>query len=312
MKAHAVRRHIHAATVGWLILIAILTGSGTALGSGGDGGVSEGLDIHPQVAAAEVDRILANAPVMWPMKRLWGGNDVKYLLTLDNGSPNGLKTLFRPDHLADPGKPQREVAAYRVARESGIGHVPPAVLRTLPITMLSQYRTVDLARLKIVGNHVSGSVQIFVDGARPAFQEGGAVKWRNEWAARLRRAVKQKIDRGRAVVFESLILLDYLVGNGDRFSGGNLLADGQGRMWFIDNVAIFHNVQAPVIRFNKLRRFPSRLIAKIRRYTPDAIRSSLKSLLKPWQVQFIVDRRAVLLKKIGNLVDKYGSDSVLF
>ncbi len=45
--------------------------------------------------------LLSDLEVRGEVKRLWGGNDVKFVLWLEDGSERGLKTVFRPEHLAN-------------------------------------------------------------------------------------------------------------------------------------------------------------------------------------------------------------------
>ena len=98
-----------------------------------------------------------------------------------------------------------EVAAYEVDRLLGLGHVPPAVLRQLD-------------------GH-SGSLQLWVENARSETERIEA-EMRPTHPSRL---VYQK---------HLMRVFDNLISNCDR-NTGNMLVDGEGKLWFVDHTRSF-------------------------------------------------------------------------
>lgn len=128
----------------------------------------------------------------------WDGSNEYYLLTLQGG----LKGVFRSED--EPWGSRAEVAAYRVDQELGTELVPPTVDRTLSRSELGKaWPWPELTERP-------GSLQLFVEGARPATKE----------------------DKKQPDLANSEILC-FVLGRYDNHDG-NLLVDPSGRLVLVD------------------------------------------------------------------------------
>lgn len=265
-----------------------------------------------QVAAESVSDLLLNAPLKGKVKRLWGGNDVKFVVRLQDGSKRGLKAIFRPEHLVDEWKHRKEIAAYRLARLCGIDNVPVTVGRALPQKLFRDAGEKTLARVVFRDGMLEGALQVFVDGAHDPLGEEGFVWARDHLASLSDPALPLTMELEEARQFSHLLVFDYLQSNPDRFSGGNLLQTDDGTYWFIDNADTYYACKRPRRRIQKLCHFDRAQIDTLRGLSEEQLESELRKLLGPKQVGRIWQRLQKVLERVDGLIAEHGEDNVLF
>jgi len=264
------------------------------------------------VAVDSLSELLINAPLKGKLKRLWGGNDVKFVVHIEDGSKRGLKAIFRPEHLVDEWKHRKEIAAYRLARLSGISNVPITVKRALPQKLFRKAGEKTLARLAFRDGMLEGALQLFVCGAHDPLGEEGFTWARDHLAELSEPAQPIAMELEEARQFTRLLVFDFLQSNPDRFSGGNLLQTDDGTYWFIDNADTYYGCKRPRRRIRKLSRFDRAQIEALSSLSQAELDVELRKLLGPKQVGRIWQRLQEVLTRVETLVAEHGEDNVLF
>ncbi len=226
---------------------------------------------------------------------------------------------------------QYEIAAYRISRLLALDNVPPAVYRRATWNEIRQRFHEDMLDRR-------GSVRRAVlwddDGSAP----GAAVYWVKglrsvglEKKARWQSWIKDgEIPQGKAALardLSTMVVFDFLIGNWDRFSGGNLPTDSsQQRAFLRDNDRSF---STPLLerRYENLlggltrtERFSKDTIHHLAALDEASIRAELARdpshetdpLLNAAQIADVLDRRATILSYIAALIEERGEDDVLF
>ena len=226
---------------------------------------------------------------------------------------------------------QYEIAAYRISRLLALDNVPPAVYRRATWNEIRQRFHEDMLDRR-------GSVRRAVlwddDGSAP----GAAVYWVKglrsvglEKKARWQSWLKDgEIPQGKAALardLSTMVVFDFLIGNWDRFSGGNLPTDSsQQRAFLRDNDRSF---STPLLerRYENLlggltrtERFSKDTIHHLAALDEASIRAELARdpshetdpLLNAAQIADVLDRRATILSYIAALIEERGEDDVLF
>jgi hypothetical protein len=226
---------------------------------------------------------------------------------------------------------QHEIAAYRVSRLLGLDNVPPAVYRRATWTEIRQRFNDDMLDRR-------GSVRRAVlwdeDGSAP----GAAIYWvkglrsvglenKARWQTWLQDG---EVPKGKAALardLSTMVMFDFLIGNWDRFSGGNLPTDSrQQRAFLRDNDRSF---STPLLeqRYERLlegltltERFSKDVVRHLGALDEASIRAELARdpshqtdpLLNAAQIADVIDRRATILSYIAALIEERGEDEVLF
>jgi len=226
---------------------------------------------------------------------------------------------------------QSEIAAYRIGRLLGLDNVPPAIYRRATWKEISRRFHEDaVGRRASVGRAVlwdedgsaPGVAIYWIKGLRSVGLENDK-RWRS-WVR------EGEIPPGKDTLAQDLstmAVFDFLIGNWDRFSGGNLPTDPtQRRVLLLDNDRSF---SAPLTgrRYEKLldgltgtTRFSKELIGHLAALDEASIRAelgrdpgdSVAPLLDDAQLEDVLDRKATILSYVAALIEERGRDQVLF
>ncbi len=226
---------------------------------------------------------------------------------------------------------RHEIAAYRLARRLSLDNVPPAVSRRATWVEIRQRFHED--RLDRRGA-VWRAVLWDDDGTAP----GAAIYWvkglrsippktERRWRRWLGGAEIPESRRPAARDLSNMILFDFLIGNWDRYSGGNLSTDpSRLRVLIRDNDRAF-STPLPNGRYRRLldglmrtERFSGTVVRSLGALDEATIRAALAedpshesdALLSDEQIADLLDRKATILSYIAALVDERGEDDVLF
>ncbi|MDQ3033339.1 MAG: hypothetical protein M3Y87_13045 [Myxococcota bacterium] len=235
---------------------------------------------------------------------------------------------FKPESRIHPRGWLAEVAAYRIARELGLDDVPPAVVRSVERWQLRRRfepgrdgLDVDAVSSELVftGNAVRGAFIYWVPGLLRSDLDSaaGIARW-SEWLAQ-----EGEIPDGQRATARDLsnvLVFDYLIGNRDRWSGGNLSPTAEGRIVIRDHnlafpYALGAGVQQRMIEsLKRTQRFSRRMIARLIALDEPALRAIAAddSLLDDRQIRDVMDRRATILTYVGALIEEHGREAVLF
>jgi len=275
---------------------------------------------------------LGAAPVV-RVKANHGGTSLSLRLDFANGS----RAAFKPEQIHPQSDPRREIAAYRIDRLLGIGHVPPAKPIAIPVAELlaavePAYRGYIATRLSdeaiARGGVLRGELSWWVPeiklaklGRHRIDEREGRELW-TQWlqaGARIPDEMRPMVEQIAAV-----ILFDVLIDNPDRWSGSNTEMSPDGKtLFFMDNTMSFsifsmgHETNLGALR--RIEVFPRRLVARLRGLTEDEIVEALRvtdhhglaPLLSPAEVRAIISRRDNILRYIDELIANLGEDAVL-
>lgn len=253
-------------------------------------------------------------------------------LRLDLGA--GIDAAFKPRTRAHPRGYLAEIAAYRIARLLGMDNVPPVVGRRIPRPLIEErfetehpedwepmrqeilWDAPGIARGAAV-YWVPNMSRTDLDGypglqaAAEWLQVGGEIPERSEGLAR---------------DLSTMLAFDYLIGNWDRFSGGNVSTDEERRRLFVRDHNVAFQVPLPDARYERVRsnlersqRFSRSFVERVRQMNETTLRAALAEdplaedlpILAPGQVDGVLVRRRAFLSYVGALIAVHGADAVL-
>ncbi|MBW2277319.1 MAG: hypothetical protein JRF63_07495 [Deltaproteobacteria bacterium] len=255
----------------------------------------------------------------------------KRSLSLKLSLRDGRDAAFKP-LLSEKRTARYEVAAFRVSRLLGLSFVPPSTMRRIPLDNFAwmlgeEHSEINEALRKEAHlddrSGVWGAAIVWVDGLEPSGLEGSAGL---ERLGQLLALDGPSVDQEPLVVEASaLLVFDYVTGNWDRFSGGNLFRDADGgQLVLLDNNGAFGRwSEIKQERMDGLLqrafRFSRRLIASLRALNSSEIERALerdpwhqtRRLLTRRERELVLARRDAVLSHVDALLAEYGAERVL-
>jgi hypothetical protein len=241
---------------------------------------------------------------------------------------------FKPAAWGRPKGHVAEIAAYRLGRCLGINNIPPTISTRIDRKTLRGGLSI---KQTTVWHKLDARIKWNEDGS----VQGAAIYWvpamRNlnlESRREMRRWLRW-LDIGGEVSedvrplakdISNMLSFDYLIGNGDRFSGGNIKGDPQGRfLFFRDHDLSFPSKLSDRVhrrianRMLLAKRFSRGFFHNLRMLTRKRFQDELERdpmsakgpLLDDRQLAGLFDRREALLSHITSLIQLYGMDRVL-
>ncbi len=250
---------------------------------------------------------------------------------------NGARAAFKPEQVWPQSDPRMEIAAYRIDRVLGIGHVPPAKPIALAVDDLVAasepiYRTYTASRIdnEAIASHgiVRGELSWWIPeirdlriGAYRVDEDEGIDLWTSylQVGAAIPREVRSLVEQLAACV-----LFDILIDNSDRWTGNNTKGSVDGKtLYFMDNTLAFsvfsvgHETNLNPLR--KMSVFPRRLVTRLRALTREQLVAALGDgdnagmgpLLDDDQIHAVLQRRDHLIHYIDAMIAQFGEDAVL-
>ena len=245
-----------------------------------------------------------------------------------------LDAAFKVASRDRPHGPASEVAAYRVARCLGMDAVPPAVTREMPLARIDgklepgaeeKWPEIEPRLLRSPQGVVTGAAIYWIKelreldfGGQPA--RAAALSWLHDDGE----LPEERTTLARAL--SDTFAFDFVIANGDRWSGGNVKGDAAGtRVWVRDHDLAF--ASHPPARQRELwklvtevERFSGNFLARLRALDRACIERELEEdpagargeLLTERQIGELLVRRAALLSLVVALIAERGAARVLF
>jgi hypothetical protein len=299
------------------------------------------LELQPPVALPTVfdepdEALLAplGAASVTRVKPNRGGTSLSLRLDFANGS----RAAFKPQQIHLQSEPRREIAAYRIDRLLGIGHVAPAKPAKFAVNELvaaadPQLRTVTTQRILGETRQKAGEVRGFIAWWIPEIRDArvgehlvDSAEGMALWTSYLKVGAKMP-EAARPMVEQlaSLVVFDVVIDNADRWSGSNVkCSPDRQTLYFMDNTLSFSlftkghdNNLRPMYR---MQVFPRALVGKLRAMSIETLRAVLDlgddpagigPLLTEPELDAVMQRRDHVLAYIDRLIAQFGEDAVL-
>jgi hypothetical protein len=259
-------------------------------------------------------------------------------LSLRADFASGARAAFKPEQIFPQSDPRREIAAYRIDRLLGIGHVAPAKPFKVSYQELlnaadTQFRAYTQRRIleevKAHDGYVRGMVAWWIPEIRDAKIGGLAVdapEGFSLWASYLQIGAQIPPEvRGLVEQLATVVVFDVVIDNSDRWSGANAKASPDGKtLYFMDNTLSFskfkHGHDANLAPLRALKVFPRGLIEKLRALTIEQVQAALDlgadeaglaPLLDDVELHAVMSRRNHVIEYVDELIAQFGEDRVL-
>lgn len=279
-------------------------------------------DLLAPLAATPVTRIRINR----------GGTS----LSLRVEFASGARAAFKPMQIHLQSDPRREIAAYRIDRLLGIGHVPPA--KSVEFAVGDLIAAADPASRDRAGSRIAeeaiarhGKLRGELSWWVPALERvriGG--RYIDEpdgealWIGYLQVAAAMPGElRPLLAQLAALVVFDVVIDNADRWSGANTLGSPDDRiLYFMDNTMAFSRFTrghtTNLSRLHRIQVFPRGLIGRLRWLTAEAVAAALGGddavlgpLLSEAEIHAMLSRRDHVLEYVDGLIAELGEDAVL-
>ena len=249
---------------------------------------------------------------------------------------SGARAAFKPLQIHPQSDPRREIAAYRIDRLLGIGHVPPAKSAAFAVDALIAAadpgaRGVTASRIGdeaiARGGVLAGELSWWIPeikrvriGGRYVDEPDGEALWTEYLQAGA--AVPGEL-RPMLAQLATVIVFDVVIDNSDRWSGNNTQGSADNRiLYFMDNTLAFSAFTlghaTNLSKLNRIQVFPRALVGKLRGLTLEDLSALLGReddllgpLLTDAEIRAIIARRDHFLEYIDRLIAELGEDAVL-
>lgn len=242
---------------------------------------------------------------------------------------------FKPVTALRPLGPAAEVAAYRIGRCLGLDSVPPAISREFVAADLRAALAAESPqswralreRLGVTDDAatVRGVMIYWInDLTAVGLEKRGGLRLVGAWLHH--GGAIPAASRSLAASVSTMLAYDYVIGNFDRWSGGNVLGDARATRVYVRD----HDLAFPARMTEKLHRrlwqdlqhterFSKRFYEALVRLSPQCIARELANdpasargqLLGSRQLDGVFDRREALLSYVDSLIALHGEAEVL-
>jgi len=248
---------------------------------------------------------------------------------------SGARAAFKPMQIHPQSDPRREIAAYRIDRLLGIGHVPPA--RSAAFAIDDVIAAADPASRSVTASRIEqesiprdgmlcGELSWWIPeikrvriGGRYVDEPDGEALWAEYLQAGA--AIPAEL-RPMLAQLAAVIVFDVVIDNSDRWSGNNTQGSPDDRiLYFMDNTLSFsmHTIghTANLARLYRIQVFPRGLIGRLRSLTAQAVAAALGhddvlgALLSETEIRAVMSRRDHLVEYVDRLIADLGEDAVL-
>lgn len=212
-------------------------GAGASADAHADGaslGAHASADASADVDAGEEDEAAYSGAAR--SAKAIGHTSVVFKLELASGK----KAAFKPASRRGPVRYKGEIAARRLGVALGLSNVPRVYFRTFEANALAAAKGAD--EMIVKDGVVKGALIPWIDGLEFLSLEKAPLS--AEWKLWLRKDGSVPDDqRELARQISTLVAFDFITGNWDRWSGGNVGIDKKtGTLLFIDNDGAFFDV----------------------------------------------------------------------
>jgi hypothetical protein len=251
-----------------------------------------------------------------------GGSSISFRLTFSDGT----RAAFKPQQTNPQTVPRKEIAAYRLNRLLGMNAVPPAASRTLhrddlvgklPLDAQFHATRIDAETTFDDEGFTRGEVSYWIPTIIDSHLDTSeaVIEWQ-EWMTQ-----GHEIPRGRFDIMgqlSSLLILDMLQNNSDRFSGGNLMTSPDGRvLYYMDNTFGFQVEPEGHLKcrayLTHSQKFSRKMYAALHTLDAASLRRALEPdpVLTKDEIDAVISRRDWTLRYIDGLIKQYGVERVL-
>ncbi|MDB4958907.1 MAG: hypothetical protein JWO36_6476 [Myxococcales bacterium] len=261
-------------------------------------------------------------------------------LRLDFAS--GARAAFKPEQNHPQSEPRKEIAAYRIDRLLGIGHVAPA--KSVRFTMDELIAATDPESRKYTtgrmldemiahGGTVRGELQWWIPEIRDAKLLGSTGMLRVDelegialWTSYLQvgATIPEEL-RPLVQQLASCVLYDVVIDNADRWTGYNTKASPDLKtLYVMDNTLSFSlftfGHEGNLFPLHRMQVFPRGLVEHLRGLTYESVKRALDTgedagelapLLTPGEIRAILARRDHLVGYIDEQIAQFGETAVL-
>jgi hypothetical protein len=260
-----------------------------------------------------------------------GGTSLSLRLDFADGS----RANFKAEQTFFQSNPRKEIAAYRLDRLLGIGHVAPAFARAFTVDELlgalepAQRGWGTQKILDVIEPHngrIAGEVQWWIPDIIDAKIEGervdmddGIVRWRRYLRAGST-IPDDAVEMTRQI--SDVILFDFVIDNVDRWTLSNTKGTPDGHvLYFMDNTLSFtpypQGLPKSSLYLHRAEKFSRRLVARLRALTRDEVATALAdhgalgALCTDEELDAILGRRDAAIAYIDRLIAEHGEQEVL-
>jgi hypothetical protein len=252
-----------------------------------------------------------------------GGSSISFHIYFADGSG----AAFKPEQINPQSVPRKEIAAYLINRMLGLNAVPPATRRTLHrddlVGKLPQEAKFLAARIDAETTFdeegfTRGEMSYWIPTIADSHLDTpeAVLEW-TRWLTPGEEIPKEKF--GLMAQLSSLLVLDMLANNSDRFSGGNLLTSGDGKiLFYMDNTFGFQVEDEGHIKCRQYlfrsEKFSRKLVAALRKMDLPSLHRALEveaAVLTEAEMKSVIARKDAVLKYIDGLVAAFGESQVL-